>query len=330
MLIQAVAIEEIYQEILDGKRSRFPANTWKEDTDNELARRVIKYLIETILKWDEEEIRKKWNTPLLVKYRLRGLLNHSYDNSPYKAIDHLYPGRFKEWEFGMAPLNFWTKEKALKALKWTIEEKEQLSRETLLKLYGKKWLEQNKLASPLNIFWKGSPYSMLSDLYPGRFKEWEFAMTPNNFWTKERALEALRWTIEEKENLSSQQIIDFYNIKWLIANKLASACKLIWNDSPYRMINDLYPGRFKEWEFAITPNNFWTKEKALEALKWTIEEKERLTENELLSVYSQKWLIKHKLWTPLKRYWNGSPYSMLNDLYPNRFEKSMLKGYFKN
>lgn len=230
----------------------------------------------------------------------------------------------------MAPLNFWTKEKALKALKWTIEEKEQLSREMLLKLYGKKWLEQNKLASPLNIFWKGSPYSMLSDLYPGRFKEWEFAMTPNNFWTKERALEALRWTIEEKENLSTQQIIDFYNIKWLIANKLASACKLIWNDSPYRMINDLYPGRFKEWEFAITPNHFWTKEKALEALKWTIEEKERLTENQLLSVYSQKWLIKHKLWTPLKRYWNGSPYSMLNDLYPNRFEKSMLKGYFKN
>ncbi|WP_242301830.1 DUF4046 domain-containing protein, partial [Bacillus cereus group sp. BfR-BA-01423] len=220
MLIQAVAIEEIYQEILDGKRSRFPANTWKEDTDNELARRVIKYLIETILKWDEEEIRKKWNTPLLVKYRLRGLLNHSYDNSPYKAIDHLYPGRFKEWEFGMAPLNFWTKEKALKALKWTIEEKEQLSRETLLKLYGKKWLEQNKLASPLNIFWKGSPYSMLSDLYPGRFKEWEFAMTPNHFWTKERALEALKWTIEEKERLTENELLSVYSQKWLIKHKL--------------------------------------------------------------------------------------------------------------
>lgn len=39
------------------------------------------------------------------------------------------------------------------------------------------------------------------------------------------------------------------------------------------MINDLYPSRFKEWEFLMTPNNFWTKEKALEALKWTIEEK---------------------------------------------------------
>lgn len=42
------------------------------------------------------------------------------------------------------------------------------------------------------------------------------------------------------------------------------------------MINDLYPNRFKEWEFTKAPNKFWTKEKALQALKWTIEEKEKL------------------------------------------------------
>lgn len=48
--MQAVTIEEIYQEILDGKRSRFPANTWKEDNNNEMARRVIQYIINTILK----------------------------------------------------------------------------------------------------------------------------------------------------------------------------------------------------------------------------------------------------------------------------------------
>lgn len=48
---KAVQIEEIYQEILDGKRSRFPPNTWKEDSNRELSKRVTKYLIETILKW---------------------------------------------------------------------------------------------------------------------------------------------------------------------------------------------------------------------------------------------------------------------------------------
>ena len=44
-------------------------------------------------------------------------------------------------------------------------------------------------------------------------------------------------------------------------------------------------------------------------------------------MYTQRWLIKHKLWTPLRRYWKGSPYNMLNTLYPNRYAKDMLKGY---
>ncbi len=54
--MKAVTIEEIYQEILDGKRKRFPPNTWKEDLDNKLARRVITYLLHSILKWDKEDI----------------------------------------------------------------------------------------------------------------------------------------------------------------------------------------------------------------------------------------------------------------------------------
>lgn len=168
---------------------------------------------------------------------------------------------------------------------------------------------------------------MINDLYPRRFKEWEFGMTPNNFWTKEKALEALKWTIEEKERLTPKQLLDIYNIKWLKTHGLAPACQLIWGNSPFKMINDLYRGRFKEWEFKVTPVGYWSKRKALEALRWTIEEKEKLNEKQLLQVFNQKWLIKQKLLTPLKRYWKGSPYEMLNALYPNRFSKNMLKGY---
>lgn len=328
--MKVITIEDIYQEILDGKRKRFPPNTWKEDMDNKLARRVITYLLHNILKWDKEDIRKKWNTQLLVKYKLRGLLKHRYENSPFKAINDLYPSEFKEWEFGMTPLNFWTKEKALKILRWMIEEKKGLSNEKLLRVYGKKWLEKNKLSAPLAMYWNSSPFAMINNLYPNRFKEWEFLMTPNNFWTKEKALEALKWTIEEKEKLSPEQILDVYSIKWLKTHRLASPCQLMWGNSPFKMINDLYPGRFKEWEFKVTPVGFWSKCKALEALRWTIEEKEKLDEKQLLNVFNQRWLIKQKLRTPLQRYWKGSPYGMLIALYPNRFSKGMLKGYFNN
>ncbi|HDR4897718.1 TPA: DUF4046 domain-containing protein [Bacillus cereus] len=245
-------IEDIYQEILDGKRNRFPPNTWKLDRNNQLARRVTKYLVTKILNWNEEEIKQNWNNKLIAKYRLRGVLKHKYNNSPY---------------------------------------------------------------------------AMINDLYPNQFKEWEFNKAPNKFWTKEKTLQALKWTIEEKEKLNLDQLKNIYENKWLAQSGLRGACQLYWNDSPYAMINDLYPNQFKEWEFKMTPSGFWTREKALDALRWTIEEKEKLTDNQLLQQYTMQWLKSHRLWTPVVRYWNGSPYAMINDLYPNKYIKSSFRGY---
>ncbi|WP_242071613.1 hypothetical protein [Bacillus thuringiensis] len=53
----AVSIEEIYQEILDGDRKKFPPGTWSEDKNNELARRITKYLIEQVLIWNIQDLR---------------------------------------------------------------------------------------------------------------------------------------------------------------------------------------------------------------------------------------------------------------------------------
>ncbi len=117
MQMNSITIEDIYQEILDIKRNRFPPNTWKLDRNNEMARRVTSYLVTKILNWNKEEIKQNWNNNLIAKYRLRGVLKHKYDNSSYAMINDLYPNQFKEWEFRMTPLNFWTKEKALQLLK---------------------------------------------------------------------------------------------------------------------------------------------------------------------------------------------------------------------
>ncbi|HDR4766488.1 TPA: hypothetical protein ACQ75Q_003824 [Bacillus thuringiensis] len=39
-----ITIEEIYQEILVGKRNRFPFNTWNLDDNNEMAKKSNKIL----------------------------------------------------------------------------------------------------------------------------------------------------------------------------------------------------------------------------------------------------------------------------------------------
>ncbi|MHA4119717.1 hypothetical protein ACX16J_30290, partial [Bacillus cereus] len=316
----AVRIEEIYQEILDGDRKKFPPGTWSEDENNELARRVTKYLIEQVLIWNIQDLREGWNQKLIQKMKLTTVLA-KYNNSPYRMLNDAYPGHVKEWELKMAPLHFWTKENGLNALKWTIEEKEQLDEKEILKVYSTKWLAKHKLTTPCRIFFKDSPYMMINSLYPGRFKEWQFQCVPKYFWTKKIAIEALLWTIEKKEQLNAGELLQTYSLRWIKEQNLYSPCFIFWKGSPYAFLNELYPNRFKEWELLVTPKGFWTKEKALEALKWTIEEKEKLSDKELKSKYSMKWLIQHGLRTPVNQFFKDSPYQFLNDLYPNRFKE---------
>ncbi|PGZ57889.1 hypothetical protein COE58_24440 [Bacillus cereus] len=323
--MNSITIENVYQEILDGKRRRFPNNTWCEDYNRESAKRVTKYLVENVLKWDAEKLKKYWSQKLIIKFRLLGLLSIIYNGSPYAMLDDSYPNRFKEWEFNAVPKNFWTKERGLEALKWTIEEKEKMTDREILEAYNYEWVIEQKLAHPCQIFFNSSPYKMINELYPDRFKEWEFNAVPKNFWTKERGLEALKWTVEEKEKLAIQQLIEVYNMKWLTEHNLSSSCQINWNSNPYAMLDDLYPNVFKEWELKNKRLGSWTKSKALEALKWTIEIKENMTDTEIRKLFSVDWLKEKGLATPLRKYWMDSPYKMINDLYPGRFKEWEMK-----
>ncbi|WP_053597141.1 MULTISPECIES: hypothetical protein [Lysinibacillus] len=69
----------------------------------------------------------------------------------------------------------------------------------------------------------------------------------------------LKKIIEEKESLTEFQLLEKYDLNWLVKNKLGGVCPK--NDSPYQMLNAAYPNRFKEWELKVAPNRFWEKEK---------------------------------------------------------------------
>ncbi|WP_195469757.1 hypothetical protein [Clostridium sp. D43t1_170807_H7] len=59
-------------------------------------------------------------------------------------------------------------------------------------------------------------------------------------------------------------------------------------NSPYLAINSVYINKYKEWEFKVVPKNFWRKEKSIEAIKWLIEEKIRLSDKDLKEQLSRK------------------------------------------
>lgn len=98
-----VKIEEVYQQILDGERCRFPHGTWSKDGDKEPARRVTRYLIEEVLQWDVEVVKRQWRFAVIQRHKLRGMLDRVYDGEPFFMLEDAYPDKFYVHEMYYAP-----------------------------------------------------------------------------------------------------------------------------------------------------------------------------------------------------------------------------------
>lgn len=112
---------EIYKKILNRELNRFPNKFWIGPEAKQNAREVTQYFIENILKWTEEDVKANLTEMVFRKYKLSGMLEYTFDRSPYKAIDNAYPGVYKEWEFKAAPKHTWEVEKKRnEAIRWLL------------------------------------------------------------------------------------------------------------------------------------------------------------------------------------------------------------------
>ena len=54
-----------------------------------------------------------------MKYRLDGMFYRYFKSSPYRAINYMYPNKYKPWEKSNVPINYWSNEDNIKdALQW--------------------------------------------------------------------------------------------------------------------------------------------------------------------------------------------------------------------
>ncbi|MGU8987659.1 DUF4046 domain-containing protein [Clostridium perfringens] len=94
------------------------------------------------------------------------------------------------------PNGFWKKqngaENAIKYIKWLIEESLNLSDEEIKDLVSVKFFKENKL---------------IDLAYTNKFKEWEFKVAPKECWCSiDKGVEATKWLIEKKLNLSDDEL----------------------------------------------------------------------------------------------------------------------------
>jgi len=136
---------------------------------------------------------------------------------------------------------------------------------------GAKTLWDYRLRHPAQIHgWNF--IDVIQNAYPGTFHPLEFKQVSHGYWQGEeggkRAIEAVRYVIEVKCNIPFQEIPLKINHHFFKQHGLTGIFGL-FEDSPYQVIQTLYPNRFKPWECSTVPMNFWKQEEnVIGAMEW--------------------------------------------------------------
>lgn len=253
-IVESVLIEDIYDEILDGKRKKFPDGTWQDKTN---AKRVVIHLIENRLSWSEDDVKYKFSGEFLIKNKLKGMLTRLFQGHAYDALNYAYPNKFKEWELKASQVGYWREELIDKALKWLFEERLKWSREEICNYFNTNTIANNSLLGLLNKRFNGNPFELLNYYQPDQFKPWELRKS-NTIWNDELEKEATIWMFDNLK-WSTEQIKDCATIQLFIDSGLATLVRN-FDGNLYKILNNAYPNKFKEWELRRVSKGFYDYE----------------------------------------------------------------------
>lgn len=234
------------------------------------------------------------------------------------------------------PERYWKQpdsvEKALECVNFLLFKILDIREDEILDVLNIKILKEYKLLGMLRACFEASPYKLINTLYPGRFHPWELNNAPKSVWNDETIGIAVRWLVEEKLKLTDDELKKQLSINFFRKNGLLGMLQSIDSQSPYKVIEIAYPGKFHPWEFNCVPNNYWDKETGAMAVRWLIEEKLKLEKDEDFSKITKHIFLKNGLYGMYQTCFKADLYDAINTAYPNRFKpwqfKQISHGYW--
>lgn len=159
---------------------------------------------------------------------------------------------------------------------------------------------------------------------------------PNNFFEgsvgRARAGVITRYLLEEKLGIGVDEIPRAIHKKLFYENGLTWMLGSCFDWSPYKAIDNAYPGRFHKWQFNVKgmwqgPERF---KLAAEATRWMIEEKEGCAVGEIPQRISATTFGKYNLRGMLSVCFRGSFFRAIENAYPGRFHPWEFRNVPKN
>lgn len=297
---------------------------------SEESKQVVVYLLVKLLGLNEQELPKKINYQTFVDFGLQGWLWIFFNNSPFRAINYAYPGKFLPHHMAQAPMRYWSgrggRSRAVKILRSILEETG-VDRDLYPKLITERFLTEFKITTPLLKLFK-THYKYLNAAYPGRYHPWELPYTtPNFFENKANVAKAVQWMIEEKLHYPIPDLTIKEIWRQRIAQKITKETfsqhglreiMAIYH-SPEPVLRMVYPGKFLDWSFQTKGK--WKGEEgkklAARATRWLVEDYLRLhpTSSELTwNMFAKNGF--HGLITSRSLGFNSSPRAVLRNAYP--------------
>ena len=169
------------------------------------------------------------------------------------------------------------------------------------------------------------------DVFGGRRRRF-----PNNFFHgdvgRTRAGIITRYLLEDKLRIGVEDIPRAIHKKLFYENGLTWMLGSCFDWSPYKAIDNAYPGQFHKWQFNVKgmwqgPERFRL---AGEATRWMIEEKERVATEEIPQRISATTFGKHNLRGMLSVCFKGSFFRAIENAYPQRFHPWEFRNVPKN
>ena len=170
---------QVYKDVLSGSLKRFPHNFWQDDQGKNFADSAIitRYLIEEILKWDDETIKQQICCKTFFTHKLKGMLCVLYGDSVYAALNRNFATtepkptmekseKFKQWELTCTPRNFWNLETARDATIWLFRDVLKLSDEQILQSNSRKIFVDNGLDTMMHILFNNNASKAIENAFP--------------------------------------------------------------------------------------------------------------------------------------------------------------------
>lgn len=316
--LEGLTCIDVYEMVLNSELYQFPKYFWQDISEAEL-RELLMYFFEKKLTWTIIDIKNNLNTYIFAEYKLGGgMFQTIFDGSPFKVVDFVYPNEIKEWELKCTPLSYWTIDKCIEVTKYLLE-KEQWTDKTIRSTPIYELLKRYGLTTVYINYFKGYSYDLINSIYPDRFKPWELPKVPQTYWSIKTATEAIKWMIEDKLKWSEKDIKEKYCLKTFKQFKLEGMLNQVFESSPFKAINMVYPGKFHEQDFNHVPRNYWTKEKAIKAIKVILDE---LSDDDIKKDISTEFFIENSLRYPYEKYFGKKPFAVLDTIYPGIFNKN--------